>query len=409
MKKHIRRVRVHGGCFYFKPLFMKKLLLYSFAAIFATSALAELPADGYYRVQNAYTKRYVYLMDNKGSVNTTSTTVDVGALELYKDLSDLNTDPADIFYIQKAPSGKYSFDVYGQGTSVYGFLNRYLEIIEDRRPYDGRTAFMLHGTDSGVSKYVGDLWKNMDDNKGLASSECVGDDRKWYFDPVDASTDQYFGIAPTQESDGKYFYPLYAGFPVSAYSSGIKFYVVEEIDPRGAAVINEVNGIVPAGMPVIVECSSSSSADNRLNVGPFGEGENVKTNLLNGVYFDNNERDHHWNRTRFNKETMRVLGVKDGRLAFVESDLEYLPRNQAYLQLTDASQYGVKDFIVMTEEQRDAELGSVSVIPDVMEVDVYTVDGRLVKSGVAKKDVSSLGKGLYILRGAGISEKLIVR
>lgn len=388
---------------------MKKLLLYSFAALLSTSALAELPADGYYRVQNAYTKRYVYLMDNKGSVNATSTTVDVGALELYKDISELNTDPADIFYIQKAPSGKYSFDVYGQGTSVHGFLNRYLEIIEDRKPYDGRTAFMLHGTDSGVSKYVGDIWKNMDDNKGLASSECVGEDRKWYFDPVDASTDQYFGIAPSQESDGKYYYPLFAGFPISAYSSGIKFYVVEEIDPRGAAVINEIEEVVPAGAPVIVECSSTLPSENRLNVGPFGGGDNLKTNLLKGVYFDNDERDHHRNRTRFNKETMRVLGVKDGRLAFVESDIEYLPRNQAYLQLTDASQYGVKDFIVMTEDQRDAELGSVSVVPETAVVDVYTVDGRLVKSCMAKEEVSSLGKGLYILRAAGVSEKLIVR
>ncbi|MDE7346620.1 MAG: hypothetical protein K2N48_07770 [Muribaculaceae bacterium] len=388
---------------------MKKLLLYSFAALLSASAFAELPSDGYYRVQNAYTKRYVYLMDNKGSINGTSTTVDVGALELYKDLSELNTDPSDIFYIQKAASGKYSFDVYGQGTSVHGFLNRYLEIIEDRKPYEGRTSYMLHGTDMGVSKYVGDLWKNMDDNKGLASSECVGDDRKWYFDSVDASTDQYFGIAPSQESNGKYFYPLYAGFPISAYSSGIKFYAVEEIDSRGAAVINEIKGIVPAGVPVIVECSSPYATDNRLNVGPFGGGDNVKTNLLKGVYFDNNERDHHWNRTRFDKNTMRVLGVKDGRLAFVESDIEYLPRNQAYLQLTDASQYGVKDFIVMTEEQREAELGSVSIVPDTAVVDVYTVDGRLVNAGVAKDEVRLLGKGLYILRGAGVSEKLIVR
>ena len=46
---------------------------------------ADLNGNGYYRVQSAYTKRYAYLTDNKGSYNIPTTSADVGALELFID------------------------------------------------------------------------------------------------------------------------------------------------------------------------------------------------------------------------------------------------------------------------------------------------------------------------------------
>ncbi len=120
--------------------------------------------------------------------------------------------------------------------------------------------------------------------------------------------------------------------------------------------------------------------------------------MLKGVYFDNPLNNKHYNRTAFDKETMRVLGVaQDGRVAFVRGNYEFIPRNQAYLQLTDPAQYGTDEFILMTSEQRDAEFAAVAVLPVSASVDVYSLDGRLLKSGVAKSEVSSLGKGLYIL------------
>lgn len=107
---------------------------------------------------------------------------------------------------------------------------------------------------------------------------------------------------------------------------------------------------------------------------------------------------------------MRVLGVgKDGRPAFVKSDLEFIPRNQAYLQLTDPDQYQVDEFILMTADQRDIEFAAVEAIPVDSTVEVYSVDGRLLKSSVSKSDVKALGKGLYILKSGSKSEKLMVR
>ena len=387
---------------------MKKLLLYSIAALIAAPALAELPADGYYRVQSAYTKRYAYLLDNKGSINVGSTSVDVGALKLYKETPEMFSDPATVFYVEHSSTGKYKYDISGQGTSVYKFLDQYLDIMETRKPYEGREAFLLSGTDSGaVTKYIGDIWTDLSSASGLASSEAQGDYRNWYLNPISADSEQYFGAAPTVEAAGKYYCPMFAGFPMSAYSEGIRFYVVKEIDSRGVAVIEEVKGTLPAATPVIIECSSDKTTDNRLNVGGDSQSA-VGVNCLKGVYFNIDDNGRHVNRTPFNKQTMRVLGLKDGKPAFVEGDFDYVPRNQAYLQLTNPNDYAVKNFVLMTEEQRDAELGAVSLIPESTVVDVYTPDGRLVKAGIAKEEVGQLGRGLYILRGAGVSEKVIV-
>lgn len=386
---------------------MKKLLLYAITLAVAFPALAELEGNGYYRVQNAYTKRYCYLRDNRGSYDKVTTTADVAALHLYKGLDRAISDPSSVFYVSKAPTGEYKYDIAGQGTSIHSFMDMYLDIRPDRKPYDGIPCYNIYATDSGVVRYLGDVRGDMNNEKGMASVDAIGDDRKWYFDPLNAETDQYFGILPTVEANDRYYYPLYAAFPFSAYSEGVKFYVIDKIDARGAAVLKEITGTVPASTPVIVECSSPYVWGNKLNVGGTAVSGVASGNLLKGVYFDNSSVTH-YNRTAYNKQTMRLLGVKDGHLAFVEGNIDFLPANQAYLQLTAVDQYATQDFVVMTPEQYD-ETMAVSVIPVSSTVDVYGLDGCLVKSGILKEDVPSLGKGLYILRSGNITEKLIVR
>lgn len=392
---------------------MNKLLLFATTALLASSALAELPSDGYYRVQNAYTKRFAYLLDDKGTID--DATIDVRALQLYKESPELYSDPASVFYIQHATSNPNNYDIYAQGTSIHGFLNRYIQIVEVRTPYDGRDAYFLYGTDSGVAKYLGDIRSDMDDELGLASSEAKGDDRKWYFDAIDATSDMYFGVAPSLEADGKFYYPFFAGFPFSAYSDGLKFYTITDLDKRGGAIISEIKGTVPAGTPVIVECGSKEVSGNRLVIGGNADAGAGAGNLLKGVYFNNPSFNHN-NQTPFDKESMRLLGIKDGKLAFVEGDIDFLPRNQAYLQLTDPDLYAVKDFLVITEEERETlpeipdDPGDVvGIIAASSVVDVYSLDGSLVKAGLYKSDVNALGKGLYILRSGSSTEKCIVR
>lgn len=385
---------------------MKKLLLFAMIAFTALPSMAKLTGDGYYRVQAALTKRYAYLTDDKGSYSIATTTADVGALDLYLDPERVISDPAAVFYIQSAPEGNYYYNICGQGTSIYKFIELYLRIYEDKALYDGDTTYSIYASKSGLVKYIGDVWNDPKDDEGMASADAKGDFRRWYLNPIDASTDNYFGVLPTVTSGDKYFAPFFADFPIAPSSDGMKIYTISEIDSRGAAIIWETDGVVDAGTPVIIECSSSLPSDNRLEIG--GEPIPVLGNKLKGVYFDNPSKVH-YNRTPFNKETMRVLGVgKDGRPAFVKADLDFIPRNQAYLQLTDPEQYEVAEFTLMTSEQRDIEFAAVDAISVDSTVDVYGVDGRLIKSSISKAEVKSLGKGLYILKSKSKSEKMMV-
>lgn len=391
-------------------LLMRKILLIFFLAVFSVTAFAELDGNGYYRVQNAYTKRYAYLVDDKGKIDTVSTSVDVGALELYLNFLRASSDPSTIFYISKAEnagSGSY-YDIGAQGTSLHGFLNEYLKIIK-AKSYDGEQSYYAYASKSGMSKYLGDRRVDMNEEKGISTSEATKDSRLWYIRRPDASSDEYFGIAPTLTANGKYYYPLFAGFPFSAYSEGIKFYYVDRVDSyNGVAVIKEAEGTIPAGKAVIVECSNPLATDNRLNVGAGGSMASLEGSMLKGVYFDN-PVFLHYNRTPYDKQSMRTLSVVNGKLTFVVGEDEFLPRNQAYLQLSDENQYATANYTLMTESDYENEYAAVGIIPESDSVDVFSLDGRLLKSAISKSDVSSLGKGLYILKGKSKSEKFIVR
>ncbi|MDE6523393.1 MAG: hypothetical protein K2L17_11285 [Muribaculaceae bacterium] len=386
---------------------MKKFLLLFLSGLFSLSVVADLNGNGYYRVQNALTKRYAYLFDDKGKIDTTATTADVQALQLFSGYLRASSDPSTIFYISNA--GGSNYDIAGQGTSVHGFLDEYLHIISGKK-YDGVQSYYIYASKSVGSKYLGDIDANLSEEHGLASADASGDKRLWYFHTLDAaSDDSYFGIAPTLTAGGKYYHPLYAGFPFSAYSEGVKFYYISNVDSRHkVAVMKEIVGTVPAGKAVIAECSNPLATDNRLNVGSSGSVANLDDNKLSGVYFDNDTYRAHYNRTPYDKETMRILKVVDGKLTFTVGDVDFLPRNQAYLQLTDRDQYPVADYTLVSEEEYNDIVAAVEAIPASALVDVYSLDGRLVKSGIAKTDVNSLGKGLYIIKAAGLSEKLIL-
>lgn len=397
----------------FNFLFMRKFLLY-FVLLFSSLPLfADLGEDGYYRVQNAVTKRYAYLLDNKGAINVSTSSFDVQALELYLGAEKVCSDPSAIFYINKINSEgqKYEYDISGQGTSISGFLNRYMNVISGKN-IDGQKTYYAYGKESGLAKYLGDRNSNLTDNRGLASLDVNGDRRLWYIIPVESnSSDNYFGVAPTLQYKDKYYYPMYAGFPYTAASEGIRFFTITRINAKGSEPsvgLKEITGIIPAGTPVIIECSHPIHSDNRLNIGATGVLADSNGNMLKGVYFNNDDVIHK-NRTPYDRKSMRILTVKDGKLVFDVADIDYLPRNQAYLQLNEDSQFDIPCYQVLTEEEYDILNASVEGLEVSSVVDVYSLDGRLIKSGIAKTDVPSLGKGLYILKCGSKSEKLIVR
>lgn len=328
---------------------MKKILLLAIVAFTALTSLAELNGNGYYRLQNALTKRYTYLMDNKGSVDVATSSADVGALELYTGFLRASSDPATVFYLENHSGSEYN--VRAQGTDLYTFLGAYLKIIKGKQ-YDGQQSYYAYASKSGLTKYIGDIRSDNSNEKGYPSADAKGDTRLWYMNPLTVADDNYFGVAPTVTAGGKYYYPMFAGFPYSAHSSGVRFYVVSRIEPAyGVAVISEVKGTVPANVPVIIECEHPLATDNRLAIGAYGSGDNIPSNCLNGIYFDNPSTNRHHNQTPYDKKTMRSLAMVDGKLMFVKGDYEFCPRNQSYLSLPSAAAQAVDRYQVMTEEE----------------------------------------------------------
>lgn len=331
---------------------MKKILLLAIVAFSALSSLAELSGNGYYRLQNALTKRYTYLMDNKGSVDVATSSADVGALELYTGFLRASSDPATVFYLENHSGSEYN--VRAQGTDLYTFLGAYLKIIKGKQ-YDGQQSYYAYASKSGLTKYIGDIRSDNSNEKGYPSADAKGDTRLWYINPLTVADDNYFGVAPTVTAGGRYYYPMFAGFPYSAHSSGVRFYVVSRLEPDyGVAVLSEVKGTVPANVPVIIECEHPLATDNRLAIGAYGSGDNIPSNYLKGVYFDNPSTNRHHNQTPYDPKTMRSLAMVDGKLMFVKGDYEFCPRNQSYLSLQSAAAQAVDNYRVMTEDEFSA-------------------------------------------------------
>ena len=84
---------------------MKKILLLAVAALSLTqSAMAQLTDDGFYRVQNYTTNRYISIIDNKSYTQTMTTTPDLLALQTMLTLDKVLTDPSTETLSVRSPS-----------------------------------------------------------------------------------------------------------------------------------------------------------------------------------------------------------------------------------------------------------------------------------------------------------------
>ena len=310
---------------------------------------AKLDGSGFYRVQNFRTERYVYLRDNKSWVLPGSSDIELGAIELWRGFDMACSDPASVMYFESI-NGQW--DIQAQGTGVFQFTDMYVKIYDNK---DGDSThdntYYIYGTNSGLTKYLGDSRTNSTD-QGVMSSSVTGDGRKWYITPITSDGSNYFGVKPTVSVGGKYYQPFYAAFPFSTKSAGMKVYYIKKVD-RGMAVLEEINGVVPASTAVFIECSNADATNNRLNIG--GNGSAVSGNMLDGVYFHNTTSQHR-NLTPYDAKTMRVLGtMADGSLGFVTASIDNLPANQAYLKVAADSPAQLK---VVTQAEYDAIIAS---------------------------------------------------
>lgn len=369
---------------------MKRFKLLLLTLICTLAAQAQLPADGYYRARSSIQKRYIRVLDNRGSVNVQTTDADLGALCTQRSWDKVVSDPGSVIYIKKieAPNG---YDLQSQGTGSYEII-KYAVKAQDM----GDGKYWCYASTSGFTKYLADeiiidyLATEEEKERGYLVTnvtDAQSEYRDWDLIPVDAESDNYFGLQPSIKVGNDYYQTFYASFPFTFASAGMSSWYISKVNEgRGEAIIEEVTGGVPAATPVIIKSTAQEAENNKLNVGADATGS-APNNQLKGVYFCNPGAGDHTNVKVFDPATMRVLGATaDGKLAFVKNvDLQYIPSNTAYITVS-ASAPAV--FKVVTP----GEAGIQSITADSKNGNIYDLQGRKVTD-------SQLSRGVYIMNG----------
>jgi hypothetical protein len=320
---------------------MNRIYTFLIAAVCTLSASAQLTGDGYYRAQSSEQGRYINVMDNRGSVNLSTTDADMAALCTRAGFETIVSDPASIIYIKKMTTG---YDFQTQGTGSYSIISYEIKLSDM-----GDNKYWCSASHAGMTKYLADEIINFmstDEEKAkgkLVTNVSPGTAYEKYLDwnviPVSAEG-SYFGLQPNIAAGDSYYQTFYAAFPFTFYSEGMTAYYVKSIDEtNGKVSVQEITGGVPTSTPVIVKCSSQDAASNKLNVGASASGT-ASGNKLTGVYFCNPDAgEKHTNVVAFDPTTMRVLGkAEDGTLAFVNNiDLAYIPANTAYIKVSSSA------------------------------------------------------------------------
>ena len=374
---------------------MNRITTLLLAAVCTLSAYAQLNGNGYYRAQSSEQGRYIRIIDNRGSVNLSTTEADMEALRTKAGFENVVSDPATIIYIKKMNTG---YDFQSQGTGSYSIISYEVNIEE----MDGK--YWCYASKAGMTKYLADQVINYDMvpwlspegqeeylNNGhlvtnISPSYQGGKYLDWNINPVKDAEGFYFGLQPNIVASDGYYQTFYAAFPFTFLSEGMSAWYVSKInEATGKVIISEVTGGVPTSTPVIIKCSSQSAASNKLNVGASTSGT-ADGNLLTGVYFCNPDAGPgHTNVVPFDPTTMRVLGTTaDGSLAFVKNvDLAYIPANTAYITVSASA----PDVLLVTDQDTPVVPGDLSG-DGTVDVDDVAIIAKMIL-GKTETDLSA--------------------
>ena len=383
---------------------MKKItLLLLLACISIGTMHAQVKGNGYYRIQNATTERYMSLTTTETrGISMQTTTVECKALLTKKKWDDVSTDPGTIFYIDNKGGDQYN--IKNQGSSLYDMVNYYIRL----KYYKDANVYRAWQSKSGGTVYLSELY-----NKNtLGRDTCYVDNNtpetlNWKITAVDCE-DNYLGVKPTMSANGKYYASYYAGFPFSVASPNMKVYYISSIDEKeGTATYKELTGIIPASTPVIIECGSKNPAENKLKP-ELTNPTAVKGNILKGVYFCVGfKMSGHFTSTKFEPTTMRLLSIdENGSLVFNNDEanaytvmikegasrpyIKAIPHNTAYLPVSANCPKSLK-LVKETTGISNITLGN-----DNKPANVYNMEGKIVKENATS--VEGLPEGIYIFK-----------
>lgn len=387
---------------------MKRLSLIIWCVALAGIAHAQLSGNGYYRIRNAYTNRYISIVNSKvDSQNKSLWQVANGGAHIYalKTMTPVDSvisDPGSIIHITENTEG---YVLRGQGLDTKELTGgRYLKIYSSRTTAG---AYWLYATESGTAAYLKDREDIIDysGNTGyvLANTSRTEPEVDWELLPIDGE-EQYFGITPEVSIGNKHYTTIYASFPF-VLSEGMKAYYIKNSNNSMAEMAEIAGTTVPAETPVIIECSSTDPAFNRVTL-LTNSSNSVGGNLLKGIYFCYVKLSVHGgeattdlanelrNVVPYDPATMRVLGEVDGELAFVTAtDLDYLPANKAYLTV---SPYAAESLKLVDSDTFTAGITTTTAKANPNQKGVFTLSGvRLQEDASTEK----LPQGVYIIDG----------
>ena len=364
---------------------MKKILsAFVLSAACTLTASAQI-ADGFYHVQNTVTGRYISIEDTNPDnypVKISTGSVNMAGIRTIKGGERVSSSPSTVIYVKNVSGNKY--DLEGQGSSLYKMSSSKLYIILE--PQGDGSYLAKSDTYQGISLIIADGTDTDKEEDFLRNkSEKT---KYWKALPIDGGS-EYIGIKPTVKTDDGYYGTIYAGFAFKLASSGLKAYYVDAAAGSQFNMKEVTDDVIAATMPVIIKCNSDNPADNKITPVTSG-GQEPADNMLNGVYCSLTDVSQHFNAKLFNPSEMRVMGVDNGKLAFVKNsdtlvDGKYLPANKAYLSVTDANdiltQDGTAIVSIKAEEKVPAAEG------------IYTLTGVRLPDGVTPK------AGVYIKDG----------
>ena len=399
---------------------MRKLFTLSLFALFSLTRISAqdtgtgFVGDGYYRIHNFATERYIYVTDNKDYYDIGRDKEDFQAIQLWKNAEKAVSDPASVIYVTEVNSIQY--DLTAQGTGVHSLTNYYVNVTRQRNnTYEVSATKTVDGT--SVTKYLYDGKSSSTAQQGTLGTSGRDDTyRQWIVDKIETDHSiNYVGVKPTIELGGLYYQPFYAAFPFRAVSPDMHIYYISDVE-GDLGLLQEIEGDIPGGTPVIIECASSEPSDNRIEL-LVSTSSTITGNMLSGVYFCNGKRPKESVDAykKFDAATMRILTVADGKLVlsnedesrlnnikvndyttYTQVDAKCLYANTCYLP-ADATTPNV---IELTSDP--TSINNIAVNKKASSKGIYSVSGILVRP---TNNAVGLPSGLYIVDGKKVAVK----
>lgn len=380
----------------------KRLFLLLLGCATILGAQAQLSGAGYYRVKNVASGRYMSLSDNQSrGVDFNSCTADCGAMQTSKIMDNIYSDPGSIFYLDHI-SG-VSYNVIGQGTSLHDIINYYIYIS----PVG--SFYKIYQEQKGQRITLSDFDDVEEDESYVATT---GGKTTWFITPLN-TTDNYIGVKPTISVGDKHYAAVFTGYPYTLGAGMKAYYINKVIEKEGVVIIKELTGTIPAKTPVLIECSSTDISKNQIT--PVLNSVAVPSdNVAKGVYFCLGDRwSAHYNSTKFDPSTMRVLSLNTyGNLAVSTSTqnlktvmiepkgadgkhltITAIPANSWYIPVSSSAPSEMK---MVTAEQYATGIKDITVKPASL-YNVYTLEGVQIKKNATS--ISDLHQGIYIING----------